>query len=82
MALDDGGGLHDGLLWNAWSEGSLVAFQVGDLVARWEPPAALQIAAWFRQAGSQAKACAGDTGRTLSIAGTLTDANANANLNS
>jgi hypothetical protein len=81
VVLDDGLGVHSGFAWRVWYEGELVVFQISDLIIRWEAPSALQIATWFRQAGTKAKAAAGDRSRTLNIAGTLTDANANANLN-
>ena len=68
------------LRWRVWNEGELVALQIGDLVARWEAPAAGTIASWFREGGRQAKAWAGDTSKTLRLAGILTDASENARL--
>ncbi len=70
-----------GSTWRVWTEGELVAFQFGNQIARWEAPAAFQIAAWFREGGRQAKHNAGDTSQTIRIAGILTDANDNARLN-
>jgi hypothetical protein len=75
VRLDDAG-LNGGIRWNVWNDGELVAFQFGDQIARWEAPAAMTIASWFRQRGREGKAWAGDTSRTLSVAGILTDANA------
>lgn len=82
VAIGGGKVVNAGLRWNVWNEGELVCFQFGDLIARWQAPAAMQIAAWFREGGRQAKLWAGDTSKTLSLAGVLTDANANANLKS
>ena len=79
VALDHFEGAH---YWNVWVEGELVAFQFDDQIARWEAPAAMQIAAWFREGGRQAKHNAGDPSQTIRIAGILTDANDNARLNS
>jgi hypothetical protein len=79
--LSEDGRLEGGAKWDVWSEGALVVFQVADLIAKWEAPAAMEIAAWFREAGRRGKRWAGDTSRTISVAGTLTDANANARLN-
>ena len=70
-----------GSTWRVWVEGELVAFQFDNKIARWEAPAAMKIAAWFREGGRQAKHNAGDTSQTLRIAGILTDANENARLN-
>lgn len=66
--------------WRVSNEGELVVLQIGDLVARWEAPAAGTIASWFREGGRQAKAWAGDTSKTMRLAGILTDANENARL--
>lgn len=68
------------LRWRVWNEGELVVLQIGDLVARWEAPAAGTIASWFREGGRQAKVWAGDTSKTHRYAGILTDANENARL--
>lgn len=69
-----------GLRWLVTNQGVLVCLQIGDLVARWEAAPAMQIAAWFREGGRQAKRWAGDSSRTLRLAGILTDANENARL--
>lgn len=66
--------------WKAWNEGALVAFRVRDWTARWEAPAAMTIAGWFRLRAREGKDWAGDTSKTLRLAGILTDANANARL--
>lgn len=66
--------------WRVWNEGELVLLQIGDLVARWEAPAAGTIASWFREGGRQAKAWAGDTSKTMRLAGILTDAEENRRL--
>ncbi len=70
------------LRWAVTNQGELVCLQIGSLLARWEAPAAMNIAAWFREGGRQAKRWAGDSSKTLRLAGILTDANANARLNS
>lgn len=70
----------DSTKWDAWIQGELVAFQFGGMVAKWEAPAAMTIASWFREGGRQAKHSAGDRFKTLRIAGILTDANLNASL--
>lgn len=70
----------EGLGWNVWNEGELVAFRFGDTIARWESDKAMILAAWFREGGRQAKHNAGDTSQTLRIGGILTDANENARL--
>lgn len=66
--------------WRVWNEGEIVALQIGDLVARWEAPAAGTIASWFREGGRQAKVWAGDTSKTMRLAGILTDASENRRL--
>lgn len=66
--------------WDAWIQGELVAFQFGGTIAKWEAPAAMTIASWFREGGRQAKHNAGDQFKTLRLAGILTDANLNASL--
>jgi hypothetical protein len=81
VILDDGHGAHGNHPWEVRAEGELVVFQISDQIIQWSAPAAMEIAAWFREAGKQAKRWAGDTSRTLNIAGILTDANANASLN-
>lgn len=81
VILDDGHGSHDGHPWEVRTEGELVVFQISELIIRWAAPAAMQIAAWVREAGRQGKRWAGDTSKTLNVAGILTDANANARLN-
>jgi len=68
------------LRWIVTIQGELVCLQIGSLVARWEAAPAMQIAAWFREGGRQAKRWAGDSSRTLRLAGILTDANENARL--
>ena len=79
--LSEAGRLDGGYKWDVSTDGSLVVFQVADLIAKWEAPAAMEIAAWFREAGRRGKRWAGDTSKTISVAGILTDANANARLN-
>lgn len=66
--------------WDVWNEGEVVAVRLGVVTARWEAPAALTIAGWIRVGGRQAKAWAGDTSKTLRVAGILTDAAENARL--
>ncbi len=68
------------LRWKVTNEGELVCLQIGDLIARWEAPAAGQIASWFREGGRQAKRWAGDTSKTMRVAGILTDAGENRRL--
>lgn len=77
MTIDSAGCLEGGFAWNVWSEGEVVAFQFGNEIARWDAPAAMTIATWFREGGRQAKAWAGDTSKSLNIAGILTDASLN-----
>ena len=72
------GKLENGVAWNVWTEGELVAFQIGEVIAKWEAPAAMTIASWFREGGRQAKSNSGNRVKTLRIAGVLTDANLNA----
>ena len=67
-------GRMDGTTWDAWIQGELVAFLFGNMIAKWEAPAAMTIASWFREGGRQAKHNAGDRVKTIRIAGTLTDA--------
>lgn len=77
----DAGNVPSGdLRWRVWTEGELVSFQIGDIVARWESPAAGTIAGWFREGGRQAKNWAGDTSKTMRLAGILTDAGENRRL--
>jgi len=66
--------------WDVWNEGEIVAVRLGLVTARWEVPAALTIAGWIREGGRQAKNWAGDTSKTLRIAGILTDAEENRRL--
>ncbi len=68
------------LRWSVTNQGELVCLRIGDLIARWEAGPAMHIAAWFREGGRQAKQWAGDTSKTLRVAGILTDANENARL--
>ena len=70
----------DDARWKVWNEGALVAFRVRDWTARWEAPAAMTIASWFRARAREGKAWAGDTSKTLRVAGILTDASENARL--
>lgn len=78
--LSEDGRLDGGYKWDVSTDGSLVVFQVADLIAKWEAPAAMEIAAWFREAGRRGKRWAGDTSKTISVAGILTDAAANERL--
>ena len=57
-----------------------VAVRLGEVTARWEAPATLTIAGWIREGGRQAKRWAGDTSKTLRLAGILTDAEENRRL--
>ncbi len=66
--------------WRVWNEGEIVALQIGDLVSRWSAPDAGIIASWFREGGRQAKVWAGDTSKTMRVAGILTDASENRRL--
>lgn len=68
------------LRWRVTIQGELVCLQIGSLVARWEAGPAMQIAAWFREGGRQAKRWAGDSSKTLRLAGILTDAAENTRL--
>ena len=70
----------EAIKWDAWIKGELVAFQFGATIAKWEAPAAMTIASWFREGGRQAKHNAGDRFKTLRVAGILTDASLNASL--
>lgn len=70
----------DDARWKVTNEGALVAFQVRDWTARWEAPAAMTIASWFRLRAREGKAWAGDKSKTLRVAGILTDASENARL--
>lgn len=67
----------DAIKWDAWIQGELVAFQFGGMIAKWEAPAAMIIASWFRKGGKQAKHNAGVRHKTLRWSGILTDAAAN-----
>jgi len=66
--------------WDVWNEGAVVAVRLGEVTARWEAPATLTIAGWIREGGRQAKRWAGDTSKTLRLAGILTDAEENRRL--
>ncbi len=79
-AVDVQEGATDDAHWDAWNDGALVAFQVRDWVARWEAPAAMTIASWFRLRAKEGKNWAGDTSKTLRISGILTDASENTRL--
>src|SRR5690606_5946630 len=63
--------------WEVRVEGSLVALQIGNVVARLEPDAALAVAGWMRLRAREAKRWAGDRSRTIRAAGLLTDAETN-----
>jgi hypothetical protein len=78
--LDTDGALSEGFRWEVGNEGELVVFQISDLIIRWEAPAAMTIAAWFREAGQRAKAWAGDVSTTRRLLGILSDANESARL--
>ena len=66
--------------WDVWNDGEVVAVRLGLVTARWEAPAALTIAGWIREGGRQAKRAAGDTSKTMRVAGILTDARENSRL--
>jgi hypothetical protein len=60
------------------NEGSLVVFRMGNVFLKFDHETAMTIAAWIREHGKSAKAWAGDTGKSFSIVGRLSDAEDNA----
>jgi hypothetical protein len=68
---------HKDFNWRAGWEGEDVKIQFGDQLLKFHFTAALKIAEWLRDAGKQSKAWAGDTSRSISAAGILSDAEQN-----
>ena len=59
------------------SVGESVHLQIGNIGIDMDHDAALEIAGWIREHGRKAKRWAGDTGKSLSIVGHLSDAEEN-----
>jgi hypothetical protein len=68
---------HKDFNWRAGWEGEDVKIQFGDQLLKFHFTSALKIAEWLRDAGKQSKAWAGDTSRSISAAGILSDAEEN-----
>lgn len=66
-----------GLPWTVNVVGELVEFTLGEFSARFQAPDAATVAGWLRAQAKVAKAWAGDTSKTLRLAGNLTDAETN-----
>lgn len=58
--------------WRVDVENTRVALHIGNTALRVDHDAALQMATWLRMRAKEAKRWAGDTSRTMRIAGTLT----------
>jgi len=63
--------------WSTGVMGELVTFDLGNVHMEFEPETAYQISHWLRIQARVAKLWSGDTGRTMRVSGTLTDAEQN-----
>ena len=63
--------------WSIAFEGEMVHLIVGNVTVKFHFTVALKIAEWLRVEGRNAKKWSGDSGRMISVAGTLTDAEQN-----